>query len=258
MKNSILLRKLISMDFYKVVIVEINDINAFGDCAFGIMEMPQNKKLLKNVDKKQFKKIYEYIGHRSYGKTMYGLFLFETVLVEYYNKYKDQFNKAENQLYKIFFDNELMTLTPSGKATNPNPFDVVVVNKAYCKQKKVRPRDIIYHEISHFVYFFDSKLEKMTKQAFKKLEKRYRDNVIGYLTITKAYQKEQIHYEWLANLVDNDAGMKEIYRFSKPSQLTKKLIKELKSYTEDYIDLVLNFEEYKNAAKKCENSENGG
>ena len=246
------------MEFYKVVILEINDINVFGDCAFGIMEMPQNKKVLNNVNKKQFKKIYEYIGNRSYGKTMYGLFLFEMVLVEYYNKYHDQFNKAELQLYKIFFDNEFMKLSPAGKASNVCPFDVVVVNKAYCKQKKVRPIDIIYHEISHFVYFFDSKLEKMTKQVFKKIDKRYRDNVIGYLTIAKAYKKEQIHYEWLANLVDNDMGMKEIYRFSKPSANTKKLIKELKKFTEDYIDLVLNFKEYSDATKECNNSEISG
>jgi hypothetical protein len=46
--------------------------------------------------------------------------------------------------------------------------------------------------------------------------------------------------------------------FKKYQKKLPYLIKELKSYPEVYIDFVLNFEESQNAAKKCENSENGG
>lgn len=234
--NVIKINKMITFDeICKVLFIEIGTSEAFGDFTFGFLELPTNRREL-NVDRKQFKKIYEFIHHKKYGQTFYGLFLFDEALIRYWNKYADQRTKYDTYVIKRLVKMGLVKQLASGNVGYSDFFDVIIINKELCKQKKLIMRNLMIHELSHFLYFMDVSFAKAVNKLYKSLNRNYLNLALEYLLVTKSYCKEEVIYEWAAYAIDKDKFMASLIDKSNMTAREKYDLKISLTALRDYVN----------------------
>ena len=143
-----------------------------------------NNPLMNYIEALKWYTLYNVV---EYNQLYYGRFFTHDYISMFFNLYQHQLNAFEKKLLQIFTDHNFLKKYKSNFIIL-RPFGVVVVNNTIVKHHTYIKK-ILQHEYSHFLFKYNTKYRKTTKEAIKKIPKS---------TLLKIKQ-HFINNEWVYN-----------------------------------------------------------